>query len=309
MNYRFVALPQTPSLNVLIKKAILKSPDNPIQALGEVLIGFHDQVHATLQPHASPRELAVHDAAFRLGLARNMEDLYRQIFKGLTYETAKDRIQKRTESGPWEKLCLDEWQPQERICMERPLRYSRIILSTIFFEIPIQIIAFVFLPLSVTPSTVSEKDPRSPQLLERLALKKNFQYPTETPIHDHQAPCTGATVFEDNRAFTVEDRFKERAPGIVDFEKQRTMGRDFQPVTDLKNELHPHVIHRVAHHSYAESVTPSLRVHIYGSLAPNKRMDYTFVRRSFDTCDIPEKREVPLFRHTSFVGGFTAHEA
>lgn len=309
MNYRFVALTQKPSLNALIDDAILKSPHNPIQALETVLLGLHGQIHTTLRERPSERELAVHDAAFRLGLARNMESLYRQIFEGVTYETAQERIQKKTESGEWEKLSLDEWQPQERVCMERPLRYSRIILSTIFFEIPIQIIAFVFLPLSVTPSTVSEKDPRSPQLLERLALKKNFQYPTETPIHDHQAPCTGATVFEDPRAFTMEDRFKETKPGIVAFEKQRTMGRNFQPVTDLKNALHPHVIHRVAHHSYAASVTPSLRVHIYGSLSPNKRMDYTFEKRSFDTCDIPEKRELPLFRHTSFVGGFTAHEA
>lgn len=190
-------------------------------------------------------------------------------------------------------------------------------MSTLLATIPTQIIAFVFLPLQAASQTYSEKDPRSPSIVARIGLKENPRHPTETPIHDHQAPCTGATVFQDSKSFTIEDRFKFIADSVidrlpvttVDFAKQRVWCDPFKPVTDLKTGLHPHVIHRVGHHSYESAVTPSLRVHIYGSLTPNQRMDYSFVKRAFSTEDIPEKREEFLFGHTSFFRGMAAHEA
>jgi hypothetical protein len=275
------------SLACIVSDALSESPDNPVKALETVLqktitIALHG-----LKEASTLRESTLYDEIFRLYLSRHLEEIYSFIFHTVTPENAKEIIQKKNDTGEWVPLSQDEWSPIEKSCMDRLVRYSRISLSTILSDIPMELIAFVFLPLQ-------SKVPANP---------------TETPIHDHSAPCTGALILQDSKSFSLEDRFREtRNASVVDFEKKRHWSTPFQPVTDLKNNLHPNVIHRVSYHSYESEVTPALRIHIYGSKTPNRKMDYLFTKRAFNTDDIPENHSKKWNNNASFFGGISAHE-
>lgn len=106
MYYRHVSVPVSDAsrINAIVAEAIRTSPQNPVEALEKTLVLMRDVVSQSMRAVPSPREIEVHDAAFRLYLARHMESLYAQIFRDMTYETAIDLIQKRGEDGTWSKL-------------------------------------------------------------------------------------------------------------------------------------------------------------------------------------------------------------
>ncbi len=293
-HYRHIALSQNnrsgPKLEKIVQTALDMSPNNRIAALEQVLRDMLEiQTRNLTKPIRTERETKLYDQVFRLYLARQLETIYSKIFQGVTAKNAMAYIHKRNDSGDWEPLTSEDWQPTEKTCIDRQIRYSRIPLTTIMSKIELHLIAFVFLPLGET-------------------AQRSLAEPTATPIHDHSAPCTGATIFQDAKSFSMEDRFTE-TPNGVDFLQPSVWVKNFQPVTDLKNDLQPTVIHRVSYHSYAPHVSPTLRVHIYGSKTPNRKMDYQFESRSFTTDDLPENKRKTLFRQSSFFGGLSAHEA
>lgn len=312
-HYRFISTPmphEYASIANHIETLKKTYPDNPIRILEETLqkclkpflkdlkesLALYQKKEAHTDKESTIS--TIYDRAFRVYFARHMSQMYADIFGDTTYSNAPNRIKKQ-ENGIWHPLDKQDWAPAVRDCLGEERRYSRVVLSALMSAIPIQIIAFVFLPLPETSGP----------------------FMTRTPIHDHSAPCTGATIFQDSRAFTLEDRYTALEPSSIHTRYKRDAERDYvdfsgkrgwceplQPVTDLKNEMHPNVIHSVSYHSFVSDVTPSLRVHIYGSATPNNKLDYAFLPRAFSTDDIPQNTRASLFKYGHFLNSSQAHE-